>query len=76
MTITERSLETLIDLVEIKLSCMEVWDRDDRRELSLLEQARQELMVLNKRGVAASAEVVAIAKRGRGRPPKSAGLGA
>lgn len=44
MNISQQSLETLIDLVEIKLSCMEVWDKDDRRELKNLERARDELL--------------------------------
>lgn len=46
MTLTKRSIETLIDLVEIKLSCIEVFDREDQRELNLLETARRELMAL------------------------------
>ena len=33
MQFSKRSLETLIDLVENKLTSMEVWDRGDRREL-------------------------------------------
>jgi len=46
MTLTKRSIETLIDLVEIKLSCIEVFDREDQRELTMLETARRELMAL------------------------------
>jgi hypothetical protein len=46
MTLSKQSLETLTDLVEIKLSCMEVWDKDDRRELKALERARDELLAL------------------------------
>lgn len=42
-TLTKRSVETLIDLVEIKLSCLPVFDRDDAKELAALEQARREL---------------------------------
>ncbi len=42
-TLSKRSLETLIDLVEIKLSCIQVFDRDDAKELAALEQARREL---------------------------------
>lgn len=42
-TFTKRSVETLIDLVEIKLSCLQVVDRDDAKELAALEQARREL---------------------------------
>ena len=41
--LSKRSVETLIDLVEIKLSCIQVFDRDDAKELAALEQARREL---------------------------------
>ena len=37
------TIDTLIDLVEIKLSCVEVWDREDKRELKALQSARDEL---------------------------------
>jgi hypothetical protein len=43
-SLTKRSVETLIDLVEIKLSCLQVFDRDDAKELAALEQARRELV--------------------------------
>ena len=43
-SLTKRSVETLIDLVEIKLSCLQVFDRDDAKELAALEQARRELI--------------------------------
>ncbi len=43
MDLSRRSIETLIDLVEIKLGCMEVYDRDDARELNVLEACRKEL---------------------------------
>lgn len=42
-SLTKRSVETLIDLVEIKLSCLQVIDRDDAKELAALEHARREL---------------------------------
>ncbi|HUL04867.1 MAG TPA: hypothetical protein VLV76_00945 [Candidatus Acidoferrum sp.] len=41
--LSERSIETLLDLVEIKLSCLEVYDREDAREKACLENARKEL---------------------------------
>ncbi len=66
MGISQQSLEALIDLIEIKLSCMEVWDRDDRRELARLQQARGELLGLA--GRPDSAPVVALPERRRGRP--------
>ena len=30
-SLSQRSIETLLDLVEIKLSCLEVYDREDAR---------------------------------------------
>jgi hypothetical protein len=46
MKFSKRSIETLLDLVEIKLSAMEVSDREDARELAKLETARDELLEL------------------------------
>jgi len=43
MGMSNRTCETLIDLVEIKLSCMEVIDREDARELANLERCLGEL---------------------------------
>lgn len=41
--ISKRTVETLLDLVEVKLSCMQVSDREDQRELAQLENCRREL---------------------------------
>ena len=46
MKFSKKSIETLLDLVEIKLSAMEVTDREDARELAKLEAARDELKEL------------------------------
>ncbi len=46
MSLSKRSIETLIDLIEIKLGCMEVYDREDARELATLENCRRELLGL------------------------------
>ncbi len=63
MTLSKRSIEMLVDLIEIKISDMDVADREDARDLQLLERAREELRALT--GGAVSAE----AARGRpGRP--------
>ena len=43
MSITKRTVETLLDLVEVKLSYMQVSDREDQREMSQLESCRREL---------------------------------
>lgn len=46
MSLSKVSLETLIDLVEIRLGCVEVYDREDARELTALERCRKELEVI------------------------------
>ena len=38
-----RTVETLIDLVENKLSYLDITDRDDRAEMKLLQRALTEL---------------------------------
>ncbi len=43
MLLSKKSVETLIDLVEIKLSCVEVHDSEDSRTVEHLEKCRQEL---------------------------------
>ena len=46
MSLSRRSIQTLIDLVENKLTQMQVVDREDARELAVLEAARRELSSL------------------------------
>ena len=46
--LTHKSIETLIDLVEIKLSCIEIWDRDDRRERDALASVLKDLQAMEK----------------------------
>lgn len=72
MSLSRSSVETLIDLVEIKLSCVEVYDRDDSRELSNLQRCKEELMDLVDLGGKAPAELIAMPKgRRRGRRPSA-----
>ena len=59
--LTRRSLETLIDLVEIKLSMIEIYDRDDQREVLTLKQCLKELMALCGSGEKAPAMQPALA---------------
>ncbi|HEX6978074.1 MAG TPA: hypothetical protein VF342_02130 [Alphaproteobacteria bacterium] len=58
MVLSRRSIDTLLDLVENKLSCMEVFDREDARELAILEHARRELAALAGQGRSRTADVV------------------
>ena len=51
MALSRKSVEALMDLVEIKLSCVEIFDREDAREVKALESCRKELLALGgKRG--------------------------
>ena len=46
MSLSKRSIATLLDLVEIKLSCIEVMDREDAQEVAALEGAKRELTAI------------------------------
>lgn len=44
MSLSRQSLEILLDLIEIKVSVIEVQDKDDARELNKLRKCRQEVV--------------------------------
>ncbi len=67
MSLSKRVVETLIDLVEIKLSCVEVYDREDKREIAGLERCRQELQNLIKGGAGGAGAVAGLAAEFKGR---------
>jgi hypothetical protein len=46
MNFSKHTIETLLDLVEVKLSCMQVLDREDAREMEKLEGARRDLLAI------------------------------
>ena len=50
MPLTGRSLEALMDLVEIKLGCVEIFDREDARKVEALERCQGELQALRGKG--------------------------
>ena len=52
--VSRNTIELLIDLVEIKLGCVEIYDREDARELRALERAKAELAALLGRKSAAA----------------------
>lgn len=60
-SLSQRSIETLLDLVEIKLSCLEVYDREDAREKSYLENARKELGSMKARRLTTVSPVARVA---------------
>ncbi|HXZ01802.1 MAG TPA: hypothetical protein VEI03_17545 [Stellaceae bacterium] len=67
MSLSKRTIEILLDLVEIKISYMDVADREDARDLQALERCRAELRALDR---SEQAEVVAFTPPTRrpGRP--------
>jgi hypothetical protein len=71
MSLSRRSVETLIDLVEIKLSCLEVFDRQDAREKACLEMTLRELQALAPQR--RSAEVVPFARPAEAQQKAAAG---
>lgn len=71
MALSKRVIETLLDLVEIKLSCIEVHDREDSRELEWLERCRNELRDLLQSGTAGAGAVAAFAKEAKQRRPRA-----
>ncbi len=66
MSLSKRVVETLIDLVEIKLSCVEVYDREDKREIAELERCRQELQKLFEGGTGGARAVAGLATKIKG----------
>lgn len=70
MDLSRQSIEALTDLVEIKLSCIQVFDREDAREMAILELCRRELGKLSEDAEAGSVVPFARAQRRR-RGPKS-----
>lgn len=72
MPLSKQSIETLVDLVEIKLSYMQVSDRDDAREQLQLQRCLSELTAMTSKsdhGVGA----IGMPRR-RGRRPKYVSL--
>ena len=72
MSLSKNVIETLIDLVEIKLSCIEVYDREDSREVAALERCRQELGILRDPAVAANGAHAALANGTKRRARRAA----
>jgi hypothetical protein len=67
MRLSKRSVEMLLDLVEIKISYMDVADREDARDLVFLERCREELKELTNVAPSATVSSKMIARRD-GRP--------
>ena len=57
MSLSRKCVRTMLDLVEIKLSTIQVSDREDAREAAILKTCRDELaaLLLRKAALAAAA---------------------
>jgi hypothetical protein len=55
MSLSKKCVQTMLDLVEIKLSTIQVSDREDAREAAILKTCRDELSALLRRNAAAAA---------------------
>src|ERR1700732_2657173 len=69
MSLSKRSIEMLLDLVEIKISSMDVADREDARHLQMLERCRAELKAVDSGQAAAAMATFASPARRPGPPP-------
>jgi hypothetical protein len=47
MSLSKQSVAMLLDLVEIKISYMDIADREDARDLQVLQRCRAELKALD-----------------------------
>jgi hypothetical protein len=67
MSMSKKSVETLLDFVEIKLSSMQVLDREDARDLPLLESCRRDLLAMRAslKGQKSTGKVVPYVREGR-----------
>jgi hypothetical protein len=45
MTLSRQSLKFFLDLIDMKVSALQIQDRDDARELNRLRKCRQELLL-------------------------------
>jgi hypothetical protein len=67
MNLSKRSIEMLLDLVEIKLSYMDISDREDARDVQVLERAKSELQSIDREPETVTAFARPIRRPGRPR---------
>lgn len=67
MSLSRQTVTSLIDLIEIKLSCMTVQDRDDLREKVTLQKAMCELSALTGARITDDGISESVPRRGRRR---------
>lgn len=67
MTMSKEILGVLVDLVENKLSCMQISDREDMREMMILQRCLSQLNGEAGFGSRSASALTQIPKRGRRR---------
>ena len=67
MSLSKRSIEMLLDLVEIKLSYMDISDREDARDMQILERCKEELHAVDREPETVGAFARPIRRPGRPR---------
>ena len=72
MNLSKRSVEMLLDLVEIKLSYMDISDREDARDMEILERCRTELQSLDRAETDSNVAAFVRPMRRPGRPRTAA----
>lgn len=70
MSLSKNTIETLLDLVENRLGSIQIFDREDQREVMQLKRCVQELAVVANGGTAGLVGIPG--DRRRGRRPKMA----
>jgi hypothetical protein len=67
MSMTKATVETLVDLVENKLAVLQIGDRDDLRQMVILQRCLSELRSLSEKEACALYDATGIPTRGRHR---------
>jgi hypothetical protein len=71
MSLSKKCVESLLDLVDNKLTSIQVFDRDDAREVMILETCKRELQGLLVPRPAGGGTVVPFTRQAAGTPAAS-----
>jgi len=71
MSLSKKCVESLLDLVDNKLTSIQVFDREDAREVMILETCKRELQGLLVPRPASGGTVVPFTRQGAGTPAAS-----
>ena len=63
--LSPQSVSTLVDILENRISVMDVTDRDDLREMSIMKRCLSELTSITGNGMGTAAEFADMPRRGR-----------